>query len=1116
MNAKQISSFFLRTACLLLFVAASLPSLHAQNFRGAINGTVTDSSGALIPGATVQIVNVGTNASYNMTSTSAGQFAFDDLPLGSYNLTVTAAGFSNQTVQNVPVSAGQTYTQLVKMSVAAAGTTVQVQANALALDTTSTVQSNDLPTATVQNVPLNGRDFTQLLASMPGYAGNPQSGGGSVNGARSSMTSWQIEGSNNNDIWWNLPAANQSGISSIAGTEIPIDAIDQTSVETAGNSDNGGNPGATVNLVIKSGTNQLHGTLYYYNRNEALAVQNPFSSTKPKLRDQQFGYSAGGPLWKDKFFFFTTYEDQRFVIGTIQAATEPSAAYQTLALQQLAAYGIPESQAAVNMLNGVGSSQALWPASALTGPATPDNYISPADESGFSHNGIIKLDYILTQNNKFSFKWYIGQGTQTAPTSSALANYFEVGPTHIQNYTLAWNTALSARMANQLTAGVNYYNQTFNDADHAQNPLALGLNTGVTNPALIGSPRIEIGASGSTSASVGFDELGVTPPEGRNDIIGSLNEDLTYTVGRHEMRFGGDYVNGQIDDFYQNGQRGTFVFDGTQGPWSGTSSTACAALRTKTPTGHTTPADSTHIYALADFLAGCFDSTLTQQIEGNPKRQVFEQNWAIYGQDSYQLRSNLNVNFGLRYSYLGPMHDQTKDLATFLPGAPNGLATAGVNIANVYPGYHADWAPHAGFSWQPFKDGLTVVRGGFGMAYDWANILSFLNDTTGNGGPFGVQDNPAGAQPVQTVHPSLSTIPSGAAYGEDIFPVQIANNPCIANPNLAGCPTVALFGTSQQLRPGYLYNYNLQVQRSLGGKTIAQIGYVGTAGRDLRALIDVNQAALGSHSANSTRPYFSQYPNYSVIDVVGPYATSNYNSLQALVRTAGWHNLTGQLTYTYAHSLDENDGSSVTEPQNSLCFRCDYGNAGGDIRQQVTGYFLYSLPAFSHYKLLTNGWQLNSLATFHTGAPFTIHANSDESLTGENEERANPTGVAPYAGVNRTRANGTVNWMNPNAYSEPAPGTFGTSQRDALHGPAFRDFDLSVFKNTKVTERITTQFRVEMFNLFNFVNLAPVGDGRCNDGSTCAIKETAGVYSGAPGIGSGEPFNTQLALKIIF
>ena len=195
----------------------------------------------------------------------------------------------------------------------------------------------------------------------------------------------------------------------------------------------------------------------------------------------------------------------------------------------------------------------------------------------------------------------------------------------------------------------------------------------------------------------------------------------------------------------------------------------------------------------------------------------------------------------------------------------------------------------------------------------------------------------------------LAPYPLEPLTASDIFPTENAGaNPCIANPNLSGCPSVALFGTSQHLRPGYLYNYNLNVQRSLGGKTIAQIGYVGTKGRDLRALIDVNQAALGSHSANSTRPYYSQYPNYSVIDVVGPYATSNYSSLQALVRTSGWHNLTGQLTYTYAHSLDStNDGSSVIEPQNSLCFRCDYGNAGGDIRQEVTGYFLYSLPAFS-------------------------------------------------------------------------------------------------------------------------------------------------------------------------
>jgi hypothetical protein len=367
-------------AYLLLTLGAA--SLHAQTFRGGINGTVTDQSGAAVPGAIVETVNDGTGVSYKAISSSGGEFVFQDLPLATYTVNVTASGFETEKIQGVPVSAGVIYTLPVRMRVASAGETVEVSASALALDTTSTVQTTDIPSRAVQDTPMNGRDFTQLIALMPGYAGYSGGGYGSVNGARPDMTNWQIEGADNNDVWWNVPAANQGGISGIAGVTLPLDAIDEFSVVTQGSAESGRNPGAVVNMVIKSGTNQLHGSAYYYNRNEALAAQSALSPTKPELRNQQFGFSAGGPIWRDKFFWFVTYEEQKFIIGVNQPSTEPSAAYQTLAMQQLTAYGVPVNQTALNLLHGTGSYAALWPAAALTGPATPYNYTNPANETG--------------------------------------------------------------------------------------------------------------------------------------------------------------------------------------------------------------------------------------------------------------------------------------------------------------------------------------------------------------------------------------------------------------------------------------------------------------------------------------------------------------------------------------------------------------------------------------------------------------------------------------------------------------------------------------------------------------------------------------------------------------
>ena len=1131
---RQVRSVF--TGLLLVFVAALVMPLASfgQTFRGGINGTVTDQSGAVVPGAVVELVNMGTSATAKAATSSAGEFIFSDLPVGDYIINVTAEGFKATRVQKIPVSAGTIYTLPVKLSIASTGETVEVSADSLALDTTTTVETTDIPSETVQNTPMNGRDFTQLIAVTPGYAGYSGGGYGSVNGSRPDMVNWQIEGADNNDVWWNIPAVNQGGVSGIAGITLPLDAIDQMSVVTQSGADTGRNPGATVNLSIKSGTNQLHGTLYYYNRNEALAAQSQLSSTKPELRNQQFGYSAGGPILKDKLFFFTTYEGQRFTIGVNAPSTEPSTAYQTAATSVLSAYGVPVSQTALNLLNGNGSTPGLWPSVALTGPATAFNYTNPANEHGFSHNGLVKLDYNLNANNKISFKWYVGQGNQIAPTVSYLSPYYEVAPIHVQNYSLTYNTVLSSRMTNQVFMGVNYFNQAFSDQSKSFAPIALGLNTGATSVALSGAPRIEIASPSSSSglgaSSNGFDTVGGIPNSGRNDITGHLDEALSWTVGKHEFRFGGEFRQAQVDDFYQAGQRGTFLFDGTQGPWTGNAGTACDGLTTTAPGAVPLASNLTsdpHFFQLADFMAGCFDTGGTNIVQGNPKRQVFVNSWALFAQDAFQITPSLNINYGLRYEYVGPMHDGTNDLTTFLPGAPNGIATAGVDIGTLYPQYHGGYGPRVGFNWQPAGASKIVVRGGFGLGFDSPNIVNYLNSRfSSNGGAFGVQDNPSGASPVVDTGATVGVIPSGAAQGALIFPnAANATNPCIANPSVVqtGCSTANLFSVSQNLRPGYMYNYNFNVEKSLGGGMIAELGYVGSEGRRLRALLDINQAGLGSSGANSTRPFYSQYPNYGVINQIQGIGTSNYNSLQASLRMSSWHGLTSQFAYTWGHALDEISEIYLFNPQNSLCFKCEYGNSDFDVRNTFTSYVSYMAPSFHGPKVLTQGWQFNGLMNFHGGQPFTVYSsNVGGSGNGEFAERANVNpGVSPYVGVSHSVQGSStsgyfVNWLNPNAFTPSLNGQYGNSQRNSLHGPGFSDVDLSVFKNTKISERINTQFRVEMFNVFNRLNLASPGGGYCTDSSSCAITTTIGNAYGAPGIGAGEPFNTQLAMKIIF
>ena len=1134
LSVTPLQAVLYSLAAILLTILAT-PFAHAQTYRGGINGSVTDHTGAAIANATVTAIDTATNQTYTTVSTSAGEFSFTNLPISSYTITIAFTGFSTAKYDKVQIEAGSSYLISAKLALSSTSSTVEITAAAITLDTASDVQATVLPEVVVQNIPNSGRDFTQLVAQTTGFAGLNTGGGGgvsSVNGTRTNSVNWQIEGTDNNDFWWNIPAVNQGGVSAIAGVIFPIDAIESFNFVTTGSTSLGRNPGGTANLVLKSGTNSLHGSAYYFNHNEFFERQNPFSDVKPASRLQDYGFSVGAPIIHDKFFFFLAGEHQNFLIGALNHATEPSAAYQTEAYSVLDYYGVPHSPVAANLLNGNGTLAGLWPTEALTGPAQPENYQATGNLTGHSFNGLIKLDYKLSDKDHISARWFVAQGTQTAPTSSDLTPYFENAPIHVQNYSIIYNRVISNSMANQLSAGVSYFNQVFSDSDTGFDPIGLGLNTGVTDPALPGAPHLIIGPTGSgsglTAGNTGFDPTGVTAPSGRNDITGHLDDDLTWTKGAHQLHFGGEFRQAQVDDFYQTGQRGTLYFDGSQGPWTtanfvnGAAQTPCAALATKNQGVAAPDGTPSNVLFLADFLAGCINPSASSIILGNPKRQVFGNSWAVYAQDGWQVNKKFNFNYGVRYDYAGPVHSNYPNLSIFDPTQPSGLAVAGQTVSNIYPKFWGGVSPRVGFAYQLDDTGNTVLRGGYGYYYDSVYVKAILqNNGIQNISVFGPGLNPAGSNLVVNAQGLNQVIQPGL----DIYPTI---NEASQNPS-PGSQSISTF--DKHFRPSDTQIWDLNIQHSITNSVIMQIGYVGSKGTHLWGMFDINAAALGSayipcppgesnadgscnvNTQQETRPYNSQFPNFGVIDEARSNLGSIYHSLQSTLRVQNWHGLTSQLNYTWSHALDYETGLLPYLPQDPTNEKAEYGNSDYDVRNTFTGYFSYAVPVFRGPKRLTHGWELTSGFSFHGGTPYTVVASSNVSGNGEGADRAVQV-IANPNNVSHSIVSGSVQWFNPNAFVDPATGTYSPTRRGQNSNPGYEDFDLAASKTTAITERVQIKFTANMYNLVNHTNLAPVGFPSTGEGGT--IGSTLGPYLGNPTIGPGEPFNTEFALKVLF
>jgi hypothetical protein len=1073
-----------------LVIAASVIAViltmtaSSQTFRGGISGSVVDANGATLAGATLQLLNVGTGLARNQETTSAGEFNFPDLQVGLYTLSVTKQGFQTRKLEKVEVAVGKVTSLQITLAIGQTSETVEVQAAAATLETQSTTLNAVVNQRAVQEIPLNGRDFRTLLYLTPGYNQS-----GSMNGNRSSQNNWQIDGTDNNDFWHNSEAVNQGSISGIAGVLLPIESIDQFNQQAAGSGEFGRNPGSQVNVALKSGTNGFHGSAYYFNRNEAFALQSPFTDAgKPdKLRNEHLGFSLGGPVLKNRTFFFINYERQKYVIADPNTGTTISDAWINVARGILQRYNVP-----VNPVM-LATYQNLWPAASRAAAATRLNISSTGDDTGDSDNGVIKIDHQISEKHTLSARAFLGTGEAAQFAGSVYREYYQVVPSRLHNYSVIWNSTWTPRLVNQLLAGVNYFSQTFDDASHAANPPSWGLNTGVTNPANFGSPTITLN---------GFNNglVGATPRLGRIDTTWHLTDNLSYNFGSHALKFGGEFRRAKLDVFYYREARGSFNFDGAQGPWR-----ADPSLDTSVdPLGDLKK-------SMADFLAGFIKAGSASIAVGDPQRDYFVSSIDGWAQDNWQVKPNLNVNYGVRYTYNGRFHAVgRKPIAIFDPKASGGLSIVGQDIDALYPADYNNLAPRFGFAYAPWRGGNLVIRGHYGVYYDIVNGNLFIDNRAGSDAGRGVSRQPTGPAPVFN-----ASNPGTGPNGTGPFTIQ-AGVPIFggATPQ----PPFAVFTVNQNLRAPYVQNFGVDTQFQVTKNALLTVGYVGNQARKLVYTHNINQITpSAAAAANTRRPFFGQFPQFSGITEIETGANSSYNALQVSLRTSSWRNLSSQFSYTLGHAIDEISAPRNVQPTDNYNRKFDRGNAGFDYRHVFSGYVLYDVPQLGRgAPWLTKGWQLNAFITADSGTPFTIFAGQDISHTRNGADRVDQKGD-PFSGLAQTKyvdghIVGGVQYFNPSAFALPAAGAYGSIERNSLYGPGFASVDFSVFKSFKITERYTVQFRSEIFNIFNRLNLGNP-DTSFSGGGLIGGTRHGGD---APGIGYGEPRNIQFVLKFLF
>jgi len=1068
LEVTMVQRSLLKLLSALFVLAVCAAGAGAQTYRGSIHGVVKDSAGGVLIGATVTARNVANGESRSTTTADDGGYVIPELAAGEYDVTANAKDLE-PLIERAVVEVGlDTSLDFSLLKVGARSEHVTVTAAAPLVDTERDVLGEVVDNRMVEELPLNGRDFGKLVALVPGVtvegsgvAGTEKGFGQfNINGNRDRSNNYTLDGTDNNDPWFNNSALNQVGISGAPATLLPIDAIQEFNVQSQFPAEYGRNSGSVVNILTKSGTNQFHGTAYEYNRDSYFDARNFFNVTpdpQTLFINNQFGGSIGGPIIKDRTFFFGAYEGQRERVGSDFVFQVPT---QT---------EIASARSAALLIDPAINTAPLDAILNLFPQSTTNELPGVVNDLNNNDNMIVKVDHKFTNNESFAARYAFGNDNQRFPfgslggqgSGSRLAPFAQISPTRVNVLSASLLSTLGPSHLNELRFGYSRFSNSFTSADAKANITIPGLDFGTNHTGL---PEIDFGGAieniGATAFSV---------PRARTSQSYQILDNFTWIRGVHTFKFGGEYRRVAVDAFNDNLERGLIGFS---------------------TSNNDTTLDQTIIDVLTNYYLGnaecdfCFTTANT----GNTQRTTYNNGFAFFAQDDYRLRSNLTLNLGLRWEYFGPISEKNGLLYNF--GADRGpnAQLEHVGSGGLSSAYNRDlnnFGPRVGVAWSPWQ--YTTVRAGYGLYYDYIpQHLMIANFTTSAG----IATNPVGSVPVLSMN-----------FNQDAFTGATPGPVFTANP--VGTPGFSIFVTDHNLRTPYVNSWNLNIEQQAGEHASFQIGYVGSKGTRLTRLYDINQDGTNAI--------------YGEIDDFSTSANSTYHALQLNGRLRNFHGFSGFYGYVFSKSLDgASDGidfnfATAAFPQNSDNLAAEKGPSTFDTKHRFTGALNYSVPVWGGLpKRLAEGWALNTIFTIQSGRPIPI-IDDNFGINGHLRPDVVP-GVNPVL----PHWNPATGYLNPAAFAEPV-GEFGTLGRNQIYGPGYWNADFSVTKDTKITETFGVQFRAEFFNIFNHPNFAlPDNFVTPGFGPDGVISATPDVAQGNPGLGGGGPRVIQFAVRLTF
>jgi Carboxypeptidase regulatory-like domain len=1128
-RANTIRKVVRNSVFLLMFAVFFTSAALAQLTSADIVGTVTDATGAVVPRADMTLTNLGTNEKRTGQSNGSGDYSFNLLPVGHYSLTVKAGGFQIWTTKDLSVEAGDRARADIQLQTGSETTVIEVTTSTPLLQADSATVSSTVQAKAVQDLPLNGRNFVQLVAVVPGAnqgSGNSLSSGGrpddrrtnaaglSVNGQDESLNNWVVDGIDNNE----------RVIGSI-GVKPNIEGIQEITVQTNSYAPEAGRTaGGVINIVTKSGSNQFHGSVYEYFRNDIFDGRNFFQTTgrKPELRQNQYGASIGGPIFRDKTFFYFDYEGFRQVSGVTDTGTtvtqgEYNAIHSLNGLtpQSLFSTANGTAQAYAGLIPATGGPVPINPIAlnylmllpAPTNGNLASNYtISPNKTQNYNTYDA-RIDHKFNDKNLLFARFSYNSVDTFTPPAFGTQNGIQVsggrynfdGPATdvAQQYELGYTHIFTQSLIMDLRAGFTRINN-----------LSLPLNYGIGIDQKIGFPATMTNfspfADSLTPISLGptFGDIGDGAYVPLQDIDNTFQYagTVSWTKGSHTVKFGAGLMRRQARNVQSASAVGFFQFNLT---------TDNIANPNSDPTIQLAQQNN----QIASTLLGAYTSQTRNFNITPPDYRSWEP--SFFAQDSWKVNPKLTVIYGLRYEIFTPFteahnhisnYDFLQALSSPAIAQSSALKIAGVNgISSTagIPTVYNNVAPRVGFAFSARPS--TVIRGGYGISY-------FPDNYTSNGdlknAPFTSVNSPSCqatlAVQIETFV-NRGTLPPGqngdcAAQGQfgkfsqGILPPSAPTAAQLSN--LSTINGLSFVAEQVNFKNALIQQFNLQLEQQVGANVFI-IGYVGNIGQHLpESINNINQPLPFNPITNpaaSARPLNGPLPNLGNVSYLATGGISNYNGLQTSFQRRFTRGLALDANYTWSKALADtstfsqqgDQGWSNALPTNIRA--TEYGNADTDLQNRFAFSINYELQYGKSFtgikKAVLTGWQTNMIAGWQSGKVFSIISSgsgADNPIESDGKAHGFNNRAVPQNANGADRPNTikdprlshhTLNqFFDTTAFAPQPLGTIGNTQRNSMFGPHFRDVDLSLFKNFPVTERATIQFRVETFNISNTPN----------------------------------------------